>query len=179
MRKGRQGTNARLQQARKLAEEKGIPLVFAVRQLRLGGPQNPVDVNQMTDDEKAGMTGMMKARMATDAHFGNPSAQRMVGPGHMSYKFTGTEEIRGEAINVPKGWVGSHFMGETDNYAVPYIQEENGKLVFKPNASPADPESMRFESKRDASYFARNYKSIAPMSQYKDGGNINPPLPIP
>lgn len=98
-----------------------------------------------------GMRGMMKARMATSAHFGNLSAKRMVSPNPK----TGM---------TPKG-IGTHYMGSYGSYAVPSLQDLGGdSLVFIPGTPAVNPaEDIRFERDDDAEYFSRNYKDIAPM----------------
>ena len=99
--------------------------------------------------EQEYLTGMMKARMATSAHFGNPSAQRMTSP----YPKTG---------QTPFG-VGTHYMASMSNYAVPLLQDKGGdELMYNENPKPSN-EDIRFESSDDAEYFSMNYKSVAPM----------------
>jgi hypothetical protein len=116
-----------------------------------------------TIDDEAGNRGMMKARMALDAHFGNPSAQRMVSPNPK----TGM---------TPEG-IGTHYMASMGNYAVPLLQDKGGNdLEYNYNPAPSR-EDMRFESPENAQYFAENYKNIAPMmrsNKFGNGGINNP-----
>lgn len=118
----------------------------------------------------------MKARMATAAHFGNLSAQRMVSPNPPSYTFTGNE-----GVGVPKGETGTHFMSSMDNYAVPFIQQnKSGKMQFVPNANPTNREAIKFRTPEEARYFSEHYKDIAPMSnQYAWGGKMGLPIKFP
>ena len=123
----------------------------------------------------AGMRGMMKARMAYANEFGNPSAKRMVSPSPSDYTFTGNEfdAWKGKPTGVLAGESGTHYMGAFDNYAVPFIQENQGKLGFKSRPDTRDAEAMRFENPEEALYFSENYKDIAPMMrnwEKKEGG---------
>jgi hypothetical protein len=68
--------------------------------------------NNDTGDPDPGMTGMMKARIALDSHFGNPAAQRMTSPNPK----TGM---------APEG-LGTHYMISMDEYAVPLLQDKGG-----------------------------------------------------
>jgi len=140
----------------------------------------------------AGMRGMMKARMAYANEFGNPSAKRMVSPSPSDYTFTGNEfdAWKGKPTGVLAGESGTHYMGAFDNYAVPFIQENQGKLGFKSRPDTRDAEAMRFENPEEALYFSENYKDIAPMMRnwekkeggwldeldedFKRGGPVNP-----
>jgi phage tail protein X len=130
-------------------------------------PAGPVANNT---PDRTDLVAAMKARMATAAHFGNPSAQRMVSPNPPIYPFTGNE-----GVGVPAGETGTHFMGSMDNYAVPFIQQgKSGKMQFVPNASPENREAIKFRTPEEARYFAEHYKDIAPMSnQYAWGGPTN------
>lgn len=106
-----------------------------------------------------GKIGMMKARMALEAEFGNPAAKRMVS----------ANPKRGMT---PEG-EGTHYMATFDNYAVPLLQDTGlDYLTYNPNPKPSK-EDMRFESAEDAEYFAKHYKEIAPMMRtFKKGGII-------
>ena len=134
------------------------------------------DYNPVSDDYTSAMTGMMKARIATDAEFGNAAAKRLTSPFVNPYMFTGNEKIYGEEVGVPAGATGTHFMSSMGQYAVPFIQQKkDGSLYFNENASPSDLESMKFETESDAEYFSNeNYKKVAPLmtnwGKYKKGG---------
>jgi hypothetical protein len=134
------------------------------------------DYNPVSDDYTAAMNGMMKARIATDAEFGNAAAKRLTSPFVKPYMFTGNEKIYGEEVGVPAGATGTHFMSSMGQYAVPFIQQKkDGSLYFNENASPSDLESMKFETESDAEYFSNeNYKKVAPLmtnwGKYKKGG---------
>lgn len=107
------------------------------------------------EDPNPGMTGMMKARIALDSHFGNPAAQRMTSPNPK----TGM---------TPEG-LGTHYMASMDEYAVPLLQDKGGKnLEYNENPNPSS-EDMKFNSAEDAEYFAKHYKEVAPM-MYANGG---------
>jgi hypothetical protein len=94
-----------------------------------------------------GMRGMMKARIALNSHFGNnPAVQRMIVPPDNSYKFD-------------DGSTGTHYMGSYGDYAIPDIQDVNGKLEM---TGPRMNEAIRFDRPEDAEYFAENYKDVAP-----------------
>lgn len=96
-----------------------------------------------------GMTGMMKGAIAREAHFGNPAAQRMVSP---NPKTGMTPEGRG-----------THYMGSYGKYAIPKLQDTGqDSLQYYPNKPPLK-EAIRFNSEREAEYFAENYKDVAPM----------------
>ena len=97
--------------------------------------------------DEAAMNAMMKARLAYEYERGNPAAKRMVAPVDNPYQFD-------------NGYTGTHYMGSYDNYAVPNIQEVNGKLEL---TGPIANEEMRFDRPEDAAYFSENYKKIAPM----------------
>ena len=117
-------------------------------------PNNKFEIT----NEEAGNRGMMKARMALDAHFENPSAQRMVSPNPK----TGM---------TPEG-VGTHYMVTMDNYAVPLLQDKGGiNLEYNDNPLPSK-EDMQFRTPEEAKYFAENYKNIAPMMRnFKEYNN--------
>lgn len=94
-----------------------------------------------------GMRGMMKARIALENEFGNnPAVQRMIVPPDNPYQFD-------------NGDTGTHYMGSYGNYAIPSIQDVNGKLEM---TGPRMNEAMRFDRPEDAIYFGKNYKDVAP-----------------
>jgi len=132
------------------------------------------DYNPVSDDYTAAMTGMMKARIATDAEFGNTAAKRMTSLYPKTYTFTGDEMFYDEKVDVPAGATGTHYTTSDGNVMFPIIQEgQDGNLFFNRYANPYNKEAMRFESPQDASYFGENYKSIAPMmynQQMSKGG---------
>lgn len=116
-----------------------------------------------------GMDGMMKARLAIDSHFGNPTARRMTNYDTRSYEF-------------PDGGKGNVYVSSYDNLVTPQIQDINGKLMFidnpwsKENTDRSYNQSMKFERDEDAQYFGENYKKYAPMmGLYKkqEGGTMN------
>jgi hypothetical protein len=132
------------------------------------------DYNPVSNDYTAAMTGMMKARMATDAEFGNLAAKRMTSLYPKEYTFTGDEMFYDEKVDVPAGATGTHYTTGDGNVMFPIIQEgQDGNLFFNRYANPYNKEAMRFESPQDASYFGENYKNIAPMmynQQMEKGG---------
>jgi hypothetical protein len=122
------------------------------------------DYNPVSSDYTAAMNGMMKARMATDAEFGNLAAKRMTSLYPKEYTFTGDEMFYDEKVDVPAGATGTHYTTGDGNVMFPIIQEgQDGNLFFNRYANPYNKEAMRFESPQDASYFGENYKNIAPM----------------
>jgi hypothetical protein len=141
-------------------------------------PEAPTNMfsnyNPVSDDYTVAMTGMMKARMATDAEFGNTAAKRMTSLYPKTYTFTGDEMFYDEKVNVPAGATGTHYTTGDGNIMFPIIQEgQNGNLFFNRYANPYNKEAMIFESPQDASYFSENYKNIAPMmynQQMEKGG---------
>lgn len=113
-----------------------------------------------------GLDAMVKARLALDSHFGNPTARRMTNYDTRSYTF-------------PDGRRGNVYVGSYGNYVIPQIQDVNGELKFiedplsDENRERSKAQSMKFENPRDAEYFAKNYKRFAPMmSLYSKGGII-------
>ena len=105
------------------------------------------------------LTAMMKARLAYANEFGNPAAQRMITLPDNLYDFG-------------DGNMGSHYMASMDNYAVPQIQDVNGKLVFG-NFGPESNEAIRFDRNEDADYFAKHYKEVSPaFNNFQKGGSI-------
>ena len=114
-----------------------------------------------------GMTGMMKGAIAREAHFGNPAAQRMVSP---NPKTGMTHEGQG-----------THYMGSYGKYAIPKLQDTGqDSLQYYPNKPPLK-EAIKFNSEREAEYFAENYKDVAPMMRnlpkYEGGGTLTPQIP--
>ena len=64
------------------------------------------------------MDGMMKARLALDSHFGNPTARRMTNYDTRNYKFD-------------DGIVGNVYVSSYDNLVTPHIQlDENNNLIY-------------------------------------------------
>jgi len=129
--------------------------------------------------QDGGMTGMMKGRIATAAHFGNPAAQRMVSP------------------NPKKGMTpegeGTHYMASMGEYVVPFLQDKGGnRLEYNENPAPGR-EDMKFNSPEEAAYFAEHYKEVAPMmknyieaeltddeiEEYRKGGYIVEDISVP
>jgi hypothetical protein len=107
-----------------------------------------------------GMTGMMKSKIATEAHYGNPAALRMVSPNPK----TGM---------TPKG-TGTHYMTSMDEYAVPLLQDKGDKNLKLVDGKTPSSEDFKFSRAEDAEYFAEHYKEVAPMmrnyEEYKYGG---------
>ena len=104
------------------------------------------------DIDQDAMLGMMKARMAYEEMHGNPAAKRMVVAPDNPYQFD-------------NGDTGTHYMGSYGDYAVPNIQEVDGKLEM---TGPIANEEMKFDRPEDAAYFSENYKKIAPDSSYRE-----------
>lgn len=119
-----------------------------------GKPKSVKHKNGGTEDPL--LTAMMKARLAYANEFGNPAAQRMISPTNNPYKFD-------------NGYIGTHYMSSIDNYAVPQIQDVNGKLVLG-DFGPESNEAIRFDRNEDADYFAKHYKEISPAFKYEHGG---------
>jgi hypothetical protein len=132
------------------------------------GPINNLETSTLTASQ-------MKARMATAAALGNPSAQRMTQVSPNTYTFTGNEADSFGPMGVPAGELGTHFMASLDNYAVPFIQQGANGLQFNPNISTEDKEAMQFNSPEEAQYFSENYKTVAPMmwaNNFNKGGYL-------
>jgi hypothetical protein len=118
------------------------------------------------------MTGMMKARMAIDSHFGNTSAKRMtsVEP-RKGYTFTGEEynPFRRRPHGVPKGATGTHYTTDRGTSVIPHLQDKGGQnLEFINIPRESDAEAMHFNNDKEAQYFAEYYKNIAPMMYNED-----------
>lgn len=60
---------------------------------------------------------MIKARLALDSHFGNPTARRMTNYDTRSYIFS-------------DGRRGNVYVGSYGNYVTPQIQDVDGELKF-------------------------------------------------
>jgi hypothetical protein len=121
-----------------------------------------------------GMTGLMKSKIATEAHYGNPAALRMVSPNPNKYTFTGKEkDWKGNQAS-PAGSSGTHFMGSYGDQARPGLQEVNGKMQYFQNPPRNSKENFNFSRPEDAEYFAKHYKEVAPMmrnwEKHKYGG---------
>jgi hypothetical protein len=136
-------------------------VVEELPEAQVDGPQNtsgpraeeiPADVNAMNT--------MMKARMATDAEFGNPAARRMTSPNPKTYDFG-------------NGDLGTHFMASMGNQAVPLLQDKgDDELEYNENPPPSK-EDMNFRTPEEAQYFAEHYKEVAPMMRgFKQGGYV-------
>lgn len=79
------------------------------------------------DDSTPGMTGMMKAALATASHFGNPTARRMTNYDTRSYVWPDEYEDDGLFIR-PK--TGNVYVGSYDNLITPQIQDTGRGLIF-------------------------------------------------
>lgn len=137
----------------------GGPLFKVPKQYQDGGTLAKEEINP-------GLDAIVKARLALDSHFGNPTARRMTNYDTRSYTF-------------PDGRRGNVYVGSYGNYVTPQIQDVDGELKFiedpwsEENWKRSEAQSMKFESPRDAEYFAKNYKRFAPMmSLYSEGGII-------
>lgn len=129
------------------------------------------EARKMYPYQDGGMTGMMKGQMAIQAHFGNPSAQRMIKPIINPYIFTGNEV---NSDNTPFGSKGTHFMGSYGNQVRPSIQNVNGSLKYMSNPPFNSKENMNFNTEDEAEYFAKYYKNVAPMMRkFKKGGQLS------
>lgn len=134
-----------------------IRIIKVPKQYKGGGALDKEEINP-------GLDAMVKARLALDSHFGNPTARRMTNYDTRSYTF-------------PDGRRGNVYVGSYGNYVTPQIQDVDGELKFiedpwsDENWERSEAQSMKFESPRDAEYFAKNYKRFAPMmSLYSKGG---------
>lgn len=129
------------------------------------------EARKMYPYQDGGMTGMMKGQMAIQAHFGNPSAQRMIKPIINPYIFTGNEV---NSDNTPFGSKGTHFMGSYGNQVRPSIQNVNGSLKYMSNPPFNSKENMNFNTEDEAEYSAKYYKNVAPMMRkFKKGGQLS------
>ena len=151
-----------------------------------GGDFNDYKRPGPVEDRSTGMTGMMKSKIATEAHYGNPSALRMVSPNPNKYTWTGEElDFNGNQAS-PAGYTGTHYMSSYGNQARPGLQEVNGKMQYFENPQYNSKENFNFSRPEDAEYFANYYKEVAPMMRnyqnggwldtYEDGGETDPPF---
>lgn len=123
------------------------------------------------------MTGMMKSRLATAAHYGNPTARRMTNYDTRSYTWPGEYEYD-RGIGEPKR--GNVFVSSYGNLVTPQIQDTGNGLSFIDNVwSPENDQrsymqSLKFNNDTDAQYFGKHYKEVAPMMNlYSKGGSIH------
>lgn len=132
----------------------------------------PIAQEGMITPYNAAMRGMMRGKIATGAHFNNPSAQRMVMSYPPTYIFKGNElDSDGKYIGVPTGESGTHYMGSYGNEVRNGIQNINGEMQYIPSPSHNSKENIRFDTPEQAEYFAKHYKDIAPMmKKYQVGG---------
>lgn len=129
-----------------------------------------------TKDNTPGMAGMMKATLATAAHFGNPTARRMTNYDTRSYTWPNKYIEDGIFIKPKKGNV---YVASYDNLVTPQIQDTGNGLTFVNNVwSPENEQrsysqSLKFNNEEDARYFGEHYKEIAPMMHlYEDDGHL-------
>jgi uncharacterized membrane protein (UPF0127 family) len=112
-----------------------------------------IDYNKAYQD--GGMRGMMKAKIAMENQFGNnPAITRMIKPTTNPYDFG-------------DGRIGTHYMGSYGKFAIPNIQDVDGTLQY---TGPRMDEAIKFDRMDDATYFAENYKDVAPALRKKKGG---------
>ena len=144
------------------------------------GPINQLNWAAKSSEINPRLNGMMKARLALDSHFGNPTARRMTNYDTRYYTFTGDEINNFGKQASPKGTRGNVYVGSYDNYVTPSIQDIDGQLKFingnpwKTSPETSQQQSMYFDSPEDAKYFAEHYKEIAPMMNlYSKGGRLN------
>jgi hypothetical protein len=108
----------------------------------------------------------MLSKIHQEFMYGNPAAIRMMNLNPPSYLFNGTENDGRKTHKDLTNTTGTHFMSSTDNFAVPYIQQnDKGQMYFNPDASSRDREAMRFNTDQEANYFGEHYKEVAPMMQ--------------
>ena len=126
-----------------------------------------------TKDNTPGMTGMMKATLATAAHFGNPTARRMTNYDTRSYTWP-NEYIEDGIFMKPKK--GNVYVSSYDNLVTPKIQDTGNGLTFvndvwsPENERRSYSQSLKFNNEEDARYFGEHYKEIAPMMHLYTGG---------
>ena len=134
-----------------------------------GGEGRDVNINLKQDEyQDGGMRGMMKAKIAMEDAFGNnPAITRMIKPTDKSYNFG-------------DGRTGTHHMGSYGKFAIPNIQDVDGTLQY---TGPRKNEAIKFDRVEDATYFAKNYKDVAPAlrkkqegGKYQAGGLATPPM---
>ena len=163
-----------------IADTKAAPGISKVSPYRIlrsvarnfgSAPGEGMDVNiNLKQDEyqDGGMRGMMKAKIAMEDAFGNnPAITRMIKPTDKSYNFG-------------DGRTGTHHMGSYGKFAIPNIQDVDGTLQY---TGPRKNEAIKFDRVEDATYFAKNYKDVAPAlrkkqegGKYQAGGLATPPM---
>ena len=112
--------------------------------------------------QDGGMRGMMKAKIAMENQFGNnPAITRMIKPTDKSYDFG-------------DGDTGTHHMGSYGKFAIPSIQDVDGTLQY---TGPRKDEAIKFDRVEDATYFAENYKDVAPALRTRKKGGTRDPNP--
>lgn len=129
-----------------------------------------------TKDSTPGMTGMMKATLATAAHFGNPTARRMTNYDTRSYIWPDEYIEDGIFMEPEKGNV---YVASYDNLVTPRIQDTGNGLTFvndvwsPENERRSYSQSLKFNNEEDARYFGEHYKEIAPMMHlYGEGEGV-------
>lgn len=153
----------------KLAIDGGVYDLDAIRdgynKFAEGGDTNPA------------MTGMMKSKLATAAHYGNPTARRMTNYDTRSYIWPGEYEYDRGVGELRRGNV---YVGSYDNLVTPHIQDTGNGLALIDNVWSPDNDqrsymqSLKFDNENDARYFGEHYKEIAPMMNlYGKGGKIH------
>ena len=111
--------------------------------------------------------GASKARIAYESHFrNNPAINRLMSGTDDPYVYTKEDEEKYPGMDLV-GSTGTHFMGSHDNYAVPHIQDVDGKLEL---TGPRIDEAIRFDNPETAAWFAENYKQFAPKGIFQEGG---------
>ena len=153
----------------KVAIKNGITTLPEIRQA----------YNEYADggDTNPAMQGMIKSRMATAAHYGNPTARRMTNYDGRSYVWPG-EYYYDNGIGEQKR--GNVYVSSYDNLVTPQIQDNGKSLEFVDNVwTPENDyrsylQSLKFQTPEEAQYFGEHYKEVAPMmSLYGDGGDIH------
>lgn len=129
-----------------------------------GGPKQGQAMVDTPAYEDGGMRGMMKAKIAMENQFGNnPAITRMIKPTINPYDFG-------------DGDTGTHHMGSYGKFAIPSIQDVDGTLQY---TGPRKDEAIKFDRAEDATYFAKNYKDVAPAFKKKEGGYKPKYMPQP
>lgn len=137
------------------------------------------DDGEGTKDTTPGMTGMMKATLATAAHFGNPTARRMTNYDTRSYTWP-NEYIEDGIFMEPKK--GNVYVASYDNLVTPQIQDTGKGLTFvndvwaPENEQRSYSQSLKFNNEEDAKYFGEHYKEIAPMMYLYTNRDVAIPL---
>lgn len=151
----------------KKKHQEGGPIILEDEYLN---PENLYTQHWYSPQHEQGITpgqrGMMKARMAIDSHFGNPTARRMTNYDTRTYTFP-EYIIPGNPIEGPAK--GNVFVGNMGHVVIPGIKDVNGTLSYVDDWYALPDQNMYFDSNRDADIFARNYKEVAPMMQLLDG----------